>query len=141
MSADINDVRTAIRAILIGDAALLALLEGEARVFYLQVRKSARDKIPTVTYFDTADRPDRNVPFQVRSLTFNIWARNIGEAGDITSRIITLLDKAPVTIPSGDWRVNYVHFVSAVEGLLEEGDIVQKSLEFEYSVYDLTQTV
>ena len=141
MAADINEVRIAIRGILVGDAALLALLEGETRVFYLRVRKSAQDRIPTVTFFDTADRPDRNVPFQVRALTFNIWAKNIGEAGDIASRIIALLDKAAVVIPSGDWLVNYVHFVSEVEGSLEEGDIVQKSLEFEYSVYDQTQTV
>ena len=139
MAADITQVRVAIRGILIGDATLLSLLNGQPRVFYLRVRRSA--EIPAITFIDSGDRPDVQTPFQTRILTFDIWHNNFEDAEAIATRIKTLLDKQSIPIPSGDFLVNIVWFDSDRDGPLEEGDLVQRTLEFRYSMYDLTQTV
>lgn len=139
MAADITQVRVAIRKILVDDATLLGLLDGQARVFYLRVRRAA--DIPAITFTDTGDRPDIQTPYQVRALTFDIWHNNFEKAEAIATRIRTLLDKQAIPIPSGDFLVNIVWYESDREGPLEEGDLVQKTLEFRYSMYDLTQTV
>lgn len=139
MAADITQVRIAIRKILIEDATLLGLLNGEPRVFYLRVRRAA--DIPSVTFADIGDRPDIQTPYQVRTLTFDIWHNNFEDAEAIATRIRTLLDKREVPIPSGDFLVNIIWYESDREGPLEEGDLVQKTVEFRFSMYDLTQTV
>ena len=54
MAAEFTVIRKAFRDILIGDATLVSLLGGTARVFYLRVRKPAQ--IPAISYFDFGDR-------------------------------------------------------------------------------------
>lgn len=139
MAADLTEVRVAIRDILVGDAALLTLLNGQPRVFYLRVRRTA--DIPAITFFDIGDRPDIQVPFMERTLTFDVWHNNFEEAEAIATRIRTLLDKREIPVPSGNWLVNIIWFDGDREGPFEDGDLVQKTLDFRFSVYDLTQTV
>ena len=135
-AGDWTEVRQQIRKILIDDATLIALLDGQPRVFYLRVRVPAER--PAVTFFDFGDRPDSTVPYHVRTLAIDIWADDFEKAEAIASRIRFLLDHQPIPIPSGLWVINNIFFENEREAPLEEGDIVQKSLEFRFSAYDVT---
>lgn len=136
MAAEFTVIRKAFRDILVGDSTLVALLGGTARVFYLRVRKPA--EVPAISYFDFGDRPDIQVPLHERTLAIDIWANNFIQAEDIAARIRELLDRVPISIPTGEFSINHIFFDSEREAPLEEGDIVQKTLEFRYSVYQLT---
>ena len=136
MAAEFTVIRKAFRDILVGDPTLTALMGGTSRVFYLRVRKPA--EIPAISYFEFGDRPDIQVPLHERLLSIDIWANNFIQAEDIGARIRELLDRVPITIPTGEFFINFIFFEGEREAPLEEGDIVQKTLEFRYSAYQLT---
>ena len=135
MAADLSDIRTAIRAVLTGSSALSTLLGGSDRIFYGRVRKAA--VLPSVVMFDAGTRPDVTVPLHVRTLTVEIFANNYDQAEEIAKTIRGLLDGTPPN-PGASWRMNVFHFSAEREAPVEEGDIVNKSLDFSYSAYDIT---
>lgn len=135
MAADLTDIRTAIRAVLIASSTLTSLLGSGDRVFYGRIRKAA--VIPSVILLDTGTRPDVTVPLHTRTLTAEIFANNYDQAEDIAKTIRGLLDGIPPN-PGPDWKMNVFHFVAEREAPVEEGDIVNKSLDFTYSAYDIT---
>lgn len=138
MASSVSIYRKIIRAILVGDATILALLGGKPNVFYLRSRDL---QVPTtestITYFDVGDRPDVTVPLHDRTLQIDIWTQDVETADSLAARIRALLDGKPPLVPSGEWNVAFLYFVGEREAPLEEGDIVNKTLEFRMAAYEL----
>lgn len=134
MAADLSEIRTAVIAVLAGSAPLASLLGGANRIFYGRVRKAA--VLPSVVLFDAGTRPDVTVPLHTRTMTAEIFANNYEQAEEIAKTVRGLLDGQPLTATG--WKINIFKFAADREAPVEEGDIVNKSLDFTYSAYDIT---
>jgi hypothetical protein len=134
VTADVSNIRKSVRAVLTGSAPLTAALGAGDRIFYGQVRQAA--VFPSVVLNDTGTRPDVTVPLHVRTFTIDIFANSFEQAESIAAIIKGLLDNQPLTATG--WKINIFKFSAEREAPFEEGDIVNRTLEFSYSAYDIT---
>ena len=134
MTANIADIRKAVRAVLTGSAPLTALLGTGDRIFYGVVRKPA--VFPSIVLGDVGTRPDVTVPLHLRTFTVDIFANSFEQAEGIATVVKNVLDGHPPT--SVGWKMNVFHLTAEREALVDEGDIITKTVEFSYSAYDVT---